>query len=164
MAIAVHVPGPALIRAGTGAGGALADAGYTQNGADLSFDGYFQNVPCDSHGGDDGPPAEVLFHGETARIRIELTKWDSDVINILNGRLRGLAAPGTPSGPGVLMFAGEHDFRLLILTATLPYNFPRTIIRAPIEMPRRGSKFSIIVAEFEAHKDANGVLWNRTST
>ena len=164
MSVEVHVPGPALIRAGTGGGGALADVGYNQNGADIVFQGFFQDVPCDSHGGDDGPPAEVLYHGEIARIRVELTKWDSDVINILNGRLRGLSTPGTPSGPGVLMFAGEHDFRLLVLTANLPYNFPRTILRAPIEMPRRGSKYSIVVAEFEAHKDGTGLLWNRIST
>lgn len=163
MAYEVHVPGAALIRVGTGSGGALADAGYSQNGVDLAFDGYFQNVPCDSHGGDDGPPAEILYHGETARIRIEMTKWDATVVEVLNGRLRGLGAPGTPAGPGILMFAGGYDFRLLILTANLPYNFPRTILRAPIELPRRGSKFSIVVAEFEAHKDASGILWNRTS-
>jgi len=163
MPYTIHVPGAALIRVGTGSGGALADLGYTQNGADLSFQGYMENVPCDDMGGDAGPPAEILYHGETALIRLELTKWDPVPVAVLNGRLRGLATPGTPAGPGVLMFTGTHDFRLLILTSEMPYNFPRTILRNPIQLPRRGSRASIVVVEFEAHKDASGVLYNTTS-
>ncbi len=164
MAYLIQVPGPALVKTGTGTVGALQDLGYTRNGAGLSFEGLFQDVPSDDMGGDAGPPADVLYHGEIARIRLELTKWDADVVEILNGRLRGLATPGTPSFPGKLMFAGGYDIRLLILTATKPYNFPRTIIRQPIQLPDRGSKFSVVVVEFEAHVDGTGVLWNHTST
>jgi len=158
MAAAVQVTGPAEIQVGTGAAGALEKFGYTRNGAEIVSEGYWINVPGDENGGDEGPPIDVQFIGETARIRVELTKWDTTAAAEVESRFVG-GTGGVPGAAGTLMFSGSKAMRLLVKPTTGARNFPRAFPRFAIEV-NKGTRFSTLVVEFEAHKDATGVLWN----
>ena len=68
MANLVHVAGLALIKISFGGSGYL-ELGYTRNGADITHEGFFLDVPGDENGGDEGPPIEIQFLGEIARVR-----------------------------------------------------------------------------------------------
>lgn len=160
MATAVQNGGLATIKVDYGSG--LAILGYTRNGADESEDSYMTDVPGDENGGDEGPPIEIQIMGETARVRLELTKWDATVLAAVRSRTKG-GTDGTPPTAGTMLFSGSKDFRLLIHSVNLPHNFPRAIPRATIEI-NNGTKFATVVVEFECHKDANGVLRNATVT
>ncbi len=160
----VNVAGVALIQLGPegGDGDTLVDLGYTRNGAEMSFTGFFLDVPGDENGGDDGPPVDVQFMGETATIRLELTKYYGTLANELAARLKG-GTGGEIGTPGTLMFGDSKSWRLLINTGVADsFNFLRAFPRNVIEL-NKGTRFSTLVAEFEAHKNAVGVLWN-TST
>lgn len=132
--------------------------GYTRNYANVAKEAFFVDVPGDENGGDDGPPIEIIYLGEIARIRLELTKYDNVIAN--NVRMRvDAATAGVPSTPGTLMFSANKGMRVLLDAPNDPRNFPNCIPRQAIEIGR-GTKWSTFVCEFEAHKDATGVLYN----
>ncbi|MEN6507094.1 MAG: hypothetical protein ABFD92_21365 [Planctomycetaceae bacterium] len=158
---AVQVAGLAEIKIAL-AGGALQVLGYTRQGAQISADGFFENVPGDENGGDAGPPVDVQYLGEIARVRLELTKWVAAVADQVVTRVSG-ATTGRPSPAGTLMFADSKQFRVVVNSPTTPLNFPRCIVRAPYEI-NKGTVYSRLVLEFEAHKDSSGVLFNSTVT
>ncbi len=168
MAVAVQVAGLATIAVGA-EGAAFADLsilGYTRDGAEIVTEGHYVDIPGDENGGDEGPPIDVQYLGETAKARLELTKWNSTVADTIASRLHGATA-GTPGTAGSLMFAGSYVKRVLIYKAGTPnvamFNFPRAFCRAPIEI-NKGTKFSTLILELEAYKDANGVLYNTSVT
>lgn len=152
----VHVAGAALVKVNAGYG--FENLGYTSNGADIRFEGYFQNVPGDENGGDDGPAIEVIYLGETAKVRTELTKWDVAVADRVAARVAGAVA-GVPAAPGTLMFANSKTMRVCIASANNPMNFPRCICREPVEI-NKGTKYSRLIFEFEAYKNSAGVLYD----
>ena len=161
MAAAVQIAGACEIKVATN-GGSLQSLGYTRNFADVTKEAFWVDVPGDENGGDEGPPIEIIYLGEIARVRLELTKWDATVAAIVKARLSGGTA-GTPGSTGTAMFAGSKDLRLLLNAANDPRNFPRAIPRGSIEIGR-GSKYSTLVCEFECHKDGSGVLYNTTTS
>lgn len=160
MALAVWVGGATLIQVGTGGAGALEDLGYNRNNVDTIKEGFFLDVPGDQNGGDDGPPIEIQYLGEIARVRVEMTKFDNTIADKVRARVQSGTA-GTISSVGALMFAGTLFMRLRLTNANLIRNFPRAIPRGAIEIGR-GSKFSTFVCEFECHKDNSGILYNGT--
>lgn len=162
MAVTIVVPGLATVKLDTGDANALEILGTTRNGVEITFEGFFLDVPGDENGGDDGPPIDVQYLGETARIRMELTKWDTAIADKITHRERGGTAGVVPTA-GNLQFQGSKSYRLLINTVSVPFNFPRTIIRMPIEI-NRGTKFSTLVIEGEAHKNASNVLYDNTNS
>jgi len=134
--------------------------GYTQNGANMTFEGHTINVPGDENGGDEGPPVEIQMLGETARVRLEMTKWDGTVANTIASRAPG-GTPGAAKTPGRLIFANADYMRLTIKpvdpitgvvnTADVK-NFPCAVVaRTPIEM-NAGTKYSRFICEFECFK------------
>lgn len=160
--------GPALIRVaipgvdlGNSAGN-LANFGYTEDGAEPVLNGFWRNVPGDQNGGPEGPPIDIQFLGETATIRLVMTKFAVSVATALAARVAAATA-GTPAATGTLMFEESKAFRLLISPTNRPLNFPRVVLRGSIEI-NKGTKFQRWIGEFEAHKDANGVLYNATTT
>ena len=164
MAMEVHVNGPALVRIAPAATGVLADLGYTRNGAQLSFEQKIVEIPGDENGGDDGFPIEYQLMGEMCRVRLEFTRWDESVANLLFKRGINAATLGTPSAVGTLVFSNVYDLRLLI-SATLSadiYNFPRAVALQPIDI-NKGTKFSSLICDFWCFKSAAGVLWNTTA-
>jgi len=162
MAEAVQVAGVAEVKTGTGTAGALEVFGKTRAGADVRSQGYWIDVPGDDHGGDQGPPIDVQYLGETARIRLEMTKWDETVAAKVRSRLAS-GAEGTPGTAGTLMFGDDKTIRVLLNTTSGPMNFPRCFLRNEWEI-NKGTKYSTLILEFEAHKDATGVLYNSTTT
>ena len=160
MTLTVHVAGPVLTRVGFPT--ALQDLGYTRGGVDVRLEGHFLDVPGDENGGEEGPPIDVQILGETARVRAELTKYDKSVSDNVAARVSGGTA-GTPATPGTLMFAGAKYMRVCLVGTSEPMNFPRCICREPIEL-NKGTKYSTLVFEFTAYKDATGVLYNTTTS
>ena len=170
MAASVLVAGVAEVQvysysAVSGAAG-MKILGYTRNGVEITKEGFFLDVPGDSNGGDDGPPIDVQYHGETARIRCDLTKFDNALADEIKARIADQDndnTPGTPDTAGALMFAGGETFRVLINSAGDPINFPRAFVRFPIEQ-NRGTKFSTLIFEFEAHADGSGTVYDADIT
>jgi len=158
MAETPHIAGAAHIKVGTGAGAALESLGYTDNGAQVTAQAYIEPIPGDENGGDAGPPIELNYLGETYRVRLELTKWDAAVADKIACRTRGGTA-GTPTAAGTLIFANSYDFRVLIHTTTTPFNFLRTVPSEPITI-NKGTRYSRLVLEFIAYKNASGVMYN----
>lgn len=158
MASTPRVAGAAQIKVGTGSDGALEELGYTRNGADIADEAYWLDIPGDENGGDAGPPIEIQYIGQTARVRLELTKYDTAVADKIACRVRG-GTVGQPAAAGTLVFANSYDFRVLVNSPSYPQNFTRCVPRAPIEI-NKGTRFAVLVLEFEAYKDGNGVLYN----
>ena len=144
----VNVAGKALIKVGTGAGGALEDLGYTRNGADITKEAFWGEVHGDENGGDEGPPIGVQYFGEIARVRLELTKYDPAIFAKVEARLQGAQA-GTVAAdaPGTLVIGGDKYIRLCIAATNAPINFPIAIPRGAIEV-NKGTKFSTAVLAF----------------
>lgn len=161
MPIAVEVAGLVTVRVDTGASNALEDLGYTRNGADVRSQGFFLGIPGDENGGDEGPPVDIQYFGEIATVRMELTKFDRAIVDKVKSRIYGntVATAFSPSAAGSLMFGGSLTFRVLLACTTQPRNFPRCVLKEPIEI-NKGTKYSTLLLEFEAHKNAAGVLWN----
>ncbi len=164
----VNVTGLAVVKVGDVAAtqDTLEDLGYTRNGVEISFTGFFLDVPGDENGGDDGPPVDVQYMGETATIRMELTKYNATVAGKVSARVNG-GVEGVPVAAGTLMFGDRNDlannvaWRLLIQVSggVGNMNFLRAFPRNVIEL-NKGTRFSTLVVEFEAHKNLAGVLWN----
>ena len=160
MAIGVFVPGPADIKVGTGTGGALEELGYTARGADVRLQGYAVDVPGDQNGGEQGPPIEIAHLGNSAIVRIELTKFDKSVLDKLKAGLRDVT-PGAIPGAGTLVFAGARHFQLLIDSVGDPHWFPRaTLAKEPKEY-NVGTLYQRAVVEFLCYRDPTSkVLYN----
>lgn len=172
MAMTVHTAGVTTVQIKAlynGAGSGLLDLGQTRNYAEVTKEAFFLDVPGDANGGDDGPPIEIQYLGEIARIRVELTKYDTTTADIVRARVTGSTAgtyTGTGNVVGKKMFdvvsSGTPDprtMRVLLSNANDDRNFNRCIPRMPIEIGR-GTKYSTLICEFEAHKDVNGILYN----
>lgn len=162
MAAQVHVAGITLVKIATPADGSLESVGYTRNGPDVSERPFMIPVPGDENGGDSGPPIDIQWLGETARIRLEFTKYDSAVTDKLRKFVAG-ATLGTPATAGTLMFQDNKAHRLVLANTNNPLNFPRVVFNEPAEY-NVGSRYTVLVLTAEAHKDASGVLFNTTVT
>lgn len=172
MAAAVQVSGACAVyvQYANYATNAISLLGYTRNGVTVTEHHHYINVPGDQLGGDEGPPIDVQYLGGMATIHLELTKWDTAVMEYIRRQVDA-ATLGTPTAAGQLMFSASKFGRLLIRPALYVaqttgieavQNFPRVITRNPIEISR-GSKYAVAVCQFEAHADVNGVLWNTTN-
>jgi len=164
MAATVHNHGLAAISVGTGASFALELLGYTRNGADVSEEGFWIDVPGDQNGGDNGDPIDIQYIGEMARVRLELTKFDTAILSKVMKRLNDATkTEGTVPTPGRFVFLNADWYRLLINTPTDPKNFLRAIPRAPTQR-NMGTRFTMKVIEFDCYKDDSGVLYNAVTT
>ncbi len=174
MASAIVVTGAAEIQIGTGTAGALEHLGYTRDGVNLRFDGYFLDVKTDDAGGEGGPGADSQYLGATCNISMEMTKWDSAVSNKLINRLNIVGqTAGTVSTAviGGLMITGGYTHRILItLTSGLTsnptgagvINFPIVLLKEAIEL-NKGTKYSTLRLDGVAWTSSAGLLFN-TST
>lgn len=167
MAINVQVAGPALVKIDAGQGSGIETLGYTINGVNISDELFAGDVHGDQNGGDEGPPIDIQYFGEIARIRMELSKWDFDVASKVEGRLASTAA-GVIGTPGCL-FLGDtlntNYFRLIISPSkdtAFNRNFGAAIPRNAIEV-NIGTKYSRFVIDWECHA-LSGILWDTTIT
>lgn len=162
MAAAIQVAGLATIKVDTGSSNALETLGITRNGAEITDNGYFLDVHTDTDGGDDGPPTDIQYLGQTATIRLELTKYDEAVAAKLRPRLYG-GTDGVVGTVGSLLIGGSKTYRLLIHSVTDPYNFPVVVFREPIEI-NKGTKFSTLLIVGTAYRNGSSVLRNATTS
>ena len=160
MAVQPNYAGAANIKVDAGAG--LEQLGYTENGAEISVQQYTLDVPGDENGGDAGPPIDVQHMGETAEIRLTMTKWETTVADKIAARIAG-GTTGTPYATGTMMFNESKTYRLLVHTPTTPMNFPRVIFKGAIEI-NKGTKFSRFIVTATAYKNGSGVLYNATTS
>jgi hypothetical protein len=160
MAIAIIVDGLVTVKI-TPYGGAKSSLGYTRNGVDITFEGFFLDIMGDENGGDDGPPIDVQYLGEVARVRCELTKWDTALaLNVMERHYQ--SAAGVPVlSPGQTLINQDNGYLALELTsASRTYTFPKVFPRNAIEL-NKGTKFSTFTCEFEAHRfGATGTLYS----
>lgn len=162
MAETVVKDGLCHIKLASPADGTLEALGYARNSVDPSGDTYMTDVPGDQNGGDEGPPIEIQHMGDIWRVRIELTKFDTAVATKLKARLPG-ATEGVPATPGTLLFADNKVFRLLLHSTSRPMNFKRAVLRSAVEF-NKGTKWQTFSCEFECHKDADGVMYDATTS
>ena len=165
MVLAVQVPGPALIKIDANQGSSLESLGYTINGADVDQESFMSDVPGDQNGGDEGPPIDIQYLGEIARVRLELSKWDATVA----AKVLAIVPTGTAGAvqtAGTLLFGTANSYyRLLIVPqtdTTLVRNFIAAIPRH-VQSINLGTKFARLQLEFECHA-VSGVLWNATTS
>jgi len=156
--------GKATIRLSTGSSGLLETLGYTRNGADVSSETFWIDVPGDENAGDSGPPIEIQYVGEMARVRLEMTKWDAlvmaKVVKKLNSNTKVWGAIATP---GTFVFMNNLHYRLVVDTPTDPRNFYVAVPRAPTQR-NCGVRFAMKVLEFDCYKNDAGVLWDSNVT
>lgn len=162
MAATVNVAGAVLIKTGTGSADALESLGYTINGARITENAFMSDVPGDEKGGNEGPPIDIQYFGQTDIIRLEMSKYDAAVYAKLVPILKGGTA-GSAGTAGTLLFSGTTYFRLLLTGANFTRNYLRAVLRNPKDI-NCGTKFSTLMLEFECHADGSGVLWNTTTT
>ena len=158
------------------------DLGTTRDGAQITSDGFFLDIHNDENGGESGPPVEIQYMGETAKIRLELTKYDPDVAAKIEDHYANSGnAPGTPGMPGMLMFTasqlsvgngGSIGLKISCTTVIkglgtsatpITRTYARCVIHDAIEV-NRGSKFSTFTLTVTAYKDAAGKLWTEGAT
>lgn len=156
------------------------ELGTTRDGVSLTSDGYFIDVHNDENGGEAGPPIEIQFVGETAKIRIELTKYDPTVAANLEDHCYSGSA-GVVAPAGTLMFAsstiqvgnnnyGAIGIKISCLTpapsaggsaggaGSVVRTYRRCVLHDAVEV-NRGTKFCTMVITATAYKDAGGALW-----
>lgn len=162
MATAVHNAGLCTVKINANQGAGIETLGYTANGAQKTTEGKFLDVPGDANGGDEGTPIDIQWLGEIARVRLELTDFDTAVLAKVKARVAGNTA-GTPGTVGTFLFSGSNkNFRLILDSPNDPYNFPRAVPRGVQEV-NLGTKYERVIVEFECYKNASDVLYN-TST
>jgi hypothetical protein len=127
----VNVAGPTIIYLNSNSGGGFSELGFTRDGAMITPESYWAEVKCDDNGGEGGPASEIQYLGETARIRLELTKYDSNNVyqveyrmNTETGYAGGTLANsdqavtggqfGQVAYPGTLVFANKFYFALCL--------------------------------------------------
>jgi hypothetical protein len=174
MAIAVHVPGATPISVGTGSANALQTLGYTVDGTQITAEKIWEDVPGDQGGGEGGIPIEFQMFGIIHRIHLELSKWDTAVLALLetaintNGTLSTITAGKSPV-PGSLVLANSAQFRLLINPpneSTLIRNYPLALPREP-QVFNAGTKWARLVMDWVAYPDLTQsppLLYNSTTS
>lgn len=162
MAIAIHVPGPTRVWVDTGPANAWELLGYSRNGIDIDETPYQENVAGDENGGDAGPPIEIVMLGETARLRCEMNKYDTAVMDKLTVRVKGGTIGHSPT-VGTKLFGDGKTFKVW-LDCTLDNTQSRVYQRcSPLEPSSvgKGARSSTYVVPFNAYKDGSSVLYTQ---
>lgn len=145
--------------------GQFTDVGQAMDMTDIREIPYLHNVPGDKNGGNQGPPIEVQYLGGTARIRMEMSRWDTTALNLLRAWSKNIQGNVQQSDVGTLMLQA-HGHRVILdaIDAPLPLSFPCCIVRDPISYGV-GTKFSAMLVEFEAHRHpVTGILYDSNVT
>lgn len=160
MALAVVVPGPVLVRTGTGTSSALEDLGYSINGVEVDEEPVVIPVPGDQNGGDQGIPIDEQKLGEVHIIRMELTNMDAAVVAKVGAKeLDGTT--GEIGDIGSLYAGGSLYYRVLLLGDTVTRNY---LACRPLRMSAPyGSKYLRQTIEWIA-RPVSGVLYNSTDS
>ena len=175
MADLVHLPGATKVYVdhdGSQTSNTYHLLGYTINGVEITHETFMSDVPGDQNGGDEGPPIEIQYFGQIARVRLECSKWDETIASYIASRHQNVNfnPAATTQTVGTLMSASAKTMALYLHASVAGLgqgplvgnvHFPVAIPRSPIEF-NKGSKFARLMLEFECHQ-SNGVLWDQTT-
>ena len=148
--------------------GQLVKLGESMDMVDVEERAFFHNIPGDRHGGPQGPPIEIQWLGAICVVRMELSRWDTAVLDNLRKRKVQTTAGTIPlTDVGTLMLATKA-FRLLLHSTTRPLNFPCVLLRDAVSYGM-GSKFTGVGLQFECHRcqdgtARDGILFDSTVT
>lgn len=148
MAESIHVNGPAHIQLGAGGtGGGLSDLGYAEDGVDIEFDLFDDDVICDTGG--PNVPVDVQDMGKLAYIRFKLVLYDSTVLDTLFIRTAAAAAQEPPPGK---LFGANSLYKRVVITSPdelVPYRFFYCHMIRPYSL-RRATKRSMPIINLRA--------------
>ncbi len=152
----------------TNTAGNLKKLGECLDMADVEDRAYWNPVPGDRYGGPQGPPIDIQYLGSICVVRMELSRWDTAVWDLLKKR-QVVTTAGTIAltDVGKVMLA-NYGFRLLLSTTTRPLNFPAVILRDSAQFAM-GTKFTSLALSFECHRcqtpvGREGILYDSTIT
>lgn len=155
MAEGINVTGKSDVKLQFAVGGGLSKLGESMDMIDIEERAFWHNVPGDRYGGPQGPPIDMQYLGTIYIVRMELSRWDPDVWDVLKKRRVQTTAGTIPlTDIGKLMFSTLNT-RLLLHSTTRPLNFPAAFLRDPFQWPM-GSKFSSLSLQFECHRCTDG--------
>lgn len=151
---------------GSWAGG-IKTLGESMDMVDVEERVFTHNVPGDRYGGPQGPPIEQQWLGEIHVVRMELSRWDPTVWNVVRRRgVRENLGSHQSGDVGALMLA-SRSCRLILDCPTRPFNYPCALINSSLQYSK-GTKFSSVALQVECHVaqqgDQAGILFNSDTT
>ena len=128
----------------------------------MAYQQFEREVKGDQNGGPEGPPVDILAHGQTATITADVVDFQETVYEALLAHKSGTF--GTPEKAGTLILATPLSIRLVIATPNLPLNFP-TAYWMDKQEGKSSTNETIHRFTFRALVPSyGGVLCNRTLT
>jgi hypothetical protein len=107
MAVGPYVTGPCQIKVNFRDGNGLQWLGYSENGIEVQENFLYVDVNSDRYGGTSGAPIDRQFMGATARIPVQLSEFDPEVLDTCRKYLPTNGAGGeTTLANGELPAAG----------------------------------------------------------
>jgi len=164
------VRGLAEVYVNTGADDTYELLGLTRNGVTFTRQVFQMPIPCDSHGGDEGTPYDLIFLDMIIRIDCELTTFDDEVRKKIAAMTKRLAGEqyNTIPPPGTLIFNSARFFGVRIKSniadrsdgTLLVFTFPRCVITNDTMTDNFGRRFTTLHFIATAYRDpVTNTLW-----
>lgn len=161
MAATVNVACSLTVKVDAGSG--LAVLGYTVEGGRYTVRPFQTPVHSDENGGPNGPPIDIIQHGVIHTWALELIRYDSSVMNIVETYKQG-GTPGSSTNPCTLLFGDAKFFRLLLVATNFTRNYVRAI-PTDISIGPIGATATRAMVTFDCYAEPTaGVIHNTTTT
>lgn len=162
MAIQTNIACPVVIKIDTGTANALEQLGYSVNGCDITEQKYEEPIFSDENGGPQGPPVDIIHHGQVDVITFTSVRFDPAVAAKVQ-YVRGTTIGSAPD-PCTLLFADGKTYRVLLLgDDTFQRNYLRVVVDAK-RLTRIGAHATEWQVTLTCHKNADGVFFNSVTT
>lgn len=170
MAATIFIPGLIAVSVKAPADQNFSLLGYCRDGVAIRENVRMRPIYGDEGGGPDGIPVDFSYLGEFHEVRLELYKYDGEVLAQVSNRLSTSNKLRTMVFEPGWMIRSAGDYFLLKLETEMRYMqttppppFKRTYLVAiptsPIEYPL-GPKEMLTVLDFTCLPDATGVLFS----
>jgi hypothetical protein len=143
LSVAAIVVFACLLQSGCGGGSGASGVGAPSEGLRLSV------------------PQDVLHIGDTQAATVERVMVYPTVAAKVLSRCKGVSEGVAPTA-GTLLFGESKTVVLAIVGATKTVTFGRAFLRGDWDL-NKGSRYSMLVLEFECHKDADGKIWTEAA-
>lgn len=158
MAIQRNVACACLVKVDTGSANALESLGYSISGINIEVRPFNEPVHSDENGGPQGPPVDIIHHGEMHVLTFDAVSYDPAV------EVKVVPFKGTTDGSSAAtacgqLFADSGSYRVLFLGSSFTRNYLRCVISSK-NLGQVGSHASVTRYTIEAYPNASKVLWN----
>jgi hypothetical protein len=155
MPIGPYVSGPALVKVFFRDGAGLRTLGYSADGIQVTENQHYGDIHSDRYGGQQGPPLDRQWFGNSAVIPLALSEFDPAVARLMRnlqfGTPPGITYSGCPLGADgktfQLIISGLKDVAALtadpLEQTWTPLNYPNCFLSDPFELPV-GAKHTIL--------------------